>query len=271
MFVGPIIAQQAAAGSIVGAAGSRSGMPRAGTYEDEDGYPVVGGNRRPRPLFPPLSFPHTTDNVDTNRYQDNKNDKDDGKCKLFPYKERKTKCPKGNAHHAVPDHCWRMGSATYLSLGRAMTGPFSRTAIGDIAAQKFEESMSNDGKYYFSNMDKEEGLAICVEGKGKTLVHGAIHETFDAEEKKLGEAGNPKWTTQLGKLEDKAAESIAAETGCDPQDLKKQMRDYHQGKGFKEDTMLRADPYGKNTTSMTDFKIDPVMKSRMPDHMGNTE
>jgi len=268
-----MLAQQAAQGAIVGAAGSRPGTSRSGEYEDEYGNPVVGGSRRPRPLFPPFSVPHTTDNVDTNRYQDNKNDKDDKKCKLFPYKERKTKCPGGddNAHHAIPDHCWRMGNSVYLGLAKSavklLPWPLSGEAVQNVASQAFEESKSYDqSKYYYPKMNKEEGLAICVEGKGKSGVHGLIHTAFDKEEYRLGEAGDPKWTAKLGDLEDRAAASIAAETGCDPVDLKKQLRDYHQEKNLGEDSKLRADPFGKNTTSLTDFQVDPIVKMRMPDH-----
>ncbi|MFZ6675228.1 hypothetical protein [Undibacterium sp. Xuan67W] len=267
-----VIAQQAAAqGTIIGGAGLGTRPARPEDFPDE--IDMVGGNRRRRPVFPPIPLLRTTENVGTNRHKDNKEDKDENKCILFAYKERKTKCPKGNAHHAIPDHCWRMGNSVYLSLGRAaakmmpIPGKLGE-AVADKAAQTFEESMVDAGRYYHPKMDKQEGLSICVEGAGKTLVHGAIHTLFDAEEKKLGEAGNPKWTAKLGDLEDKAAESMALETGCDKDDLKNQMRAYHQKKDLDEKKLLRADPFGKNTTSMTNFEIDPILKMKMPDHTG---
>ncbi len=35
-------------------------------------------------------------------------------------------------------------------------------------------------------------------------------------------------------------------TGCDPKDLKRQLREHHQKNGLPESTRLRADPFGKN-------------------------
>jgi hypothetical protein len=159
---------------------------------------------------------------------------DDDKCKLRPYKDG---CP-GNKtpHHCVPDHCFKEAGAT--------------------------------GKYYPGAVPHAEGLCVCVEGATKSTAaaggtikaadfpspaklaaalaeHGRIHQKFDKLEKGLGKAGTPKNTASLGQLEDASAKSVSEVTGCDEKDLKKQMRDYHQGKGLGPDTKLRADPFGK--------------------------
>lgn len=269
MVLGQII-QQAATGTVIGGVAGSGGTPPPGSIPGEDEL-MGGGNRRRRPVIPPIPFFRTRDNISTNRNQDNEKNKDEQNCKLFEYRHRKTQCPNGNAHHAIPDHCWRMGNSVYLSLGRAAGNMLPlpgalKTAAADKIAQTFEESMVESGRYYHANMGKQDGLSICVEGAGKTLIHGAIHTLFDDAEKKLGETGDPKWTAKLGNLEDAAAETISKETGCNKEDIKKQLKTYHVGKNLGEDTLLRADPFGKKTTSMTDFKIDPIVQKKMSEH-----
>jgi hypothetical protein len=145
----------------------------------------------------------------------------DPKCQLTPYKDG---CAGGKTpHHCVPDHCFKE------------SGP--------------------KGAYYPGAVKHADGLCICVSGATKstpapgspdTLAdHGKIHQLFDAQERKLGDAGSPKNTASLGSLEDAAAKCVSEVTGCDEKDLKKQMRDYHQGKGIGPNTKLRADPFGK--------------------------
>lgn len=116
------------------------------------------------------------------------------------------------------------------------------------------------------------GLCICVGGptkstgeaggsvkkggfKGKDKVakwfgalaeHGKIHALMDAQEAALGAANTPKRTATLGQLEDAGARSAGLVTGCDPKDLKKQLRDHHQANGLPSETRLRADPFGRN-------------------------
>lgn len=156
------------------------------------------------------------------------------KCKLRPYKDG---CP-GNQtpHHCVPDHCFK--------------------------------KKGKGGEYYPGAVKHSEGLCVCVEGATKSTKkgggharkkdyadddahsaalaeHGQIHHKFDKMERALGDAGNPKNTATLGKLETKAAEAVSEVTGCDKKDLKKQMRDYHRKKGVPAKTKLRADPYGR--------------------------
>lgn len=158
----------------------------------------------------------------------------DDKCKLRPYSEG---CEGGKTpHHCVPDHCFK-------ERGKA-------------------------GTYYPGAIEHSKGLCICVEGATKSSTpegghtkkkdhaspeahiaalaeHGRIHHKFDKLERALGEAGNPKNTASLGELENKAAEVIHEVTGCDKDNLKKQMRDYHQNNNLGESTRLRADPFGR--------------------------
>lgn len=132
-------------------------------------------------------------------------------CRLRPYKPKT--CPDGKTgHHCVPDHCL---------LAPTVKG--------------------KKGKRYPGVVSHGKGLCVCVEGAGKIGPHGKIHKKFDKLEKKLGEADG---TATLGELEDAAAEAISEETGCNKEDLKKQMRDYNQSKGMGPDTRLRADPFG---------------------------
>lgn len=159
-------------------------------------------------------------------------------CKLRPYKPNT--CKPKTPHHCVPDHCFR-------------------------------ESGEN-GRYYSDKMNKDDGLCICVEGQVKSspanapisdirldrkgfssddahynalAEHGKIHKRFDEAESTLGKKGNPVNTATLCQLEDAAAEQIAKVTQCDEQDLKKQLREYHQKKELNEEMLLRADPWGK--------------------------
>lgn len=262
-----IIIGKSASGVVVG--GKQGGRKtnkhgKGGFHGEADLFPEAPhGNRGP--FFPPIPMPRTTDNIITNRMLDNKEPDDDPKCILYPYRERKEKCPNNASHHAIPDHCWRMGNSVLLALGKGATS-WMPEAMSDKLAQEFEESMSHDGKYYYDKMNKEEGLAICVTGAGKTLDHGKIHALFDEGEKKLGENGIPQWTATLGDLEDLAADAIAATTGCDRKKMKDQLRKYHQAKSLEEKFHLRADPFGKNTTSMTNYGIDPIIRMRMEGH-----
>ena len=118
---------------------------------------------------------------------------------------------------------------------------------------------------YYSNMDKEKGLAICVDGKGKTLTHGAIHGVMDKLEDSLGANGSPKYTATLEQMEEAAAESISKVTKCDKQNLKDQLRAYHEKQGFTEPdkTLLRADSGGKNTAK---WGKDPIINQRVGQH-----
>jgi hypothetical protein len=68
---------------------------------------------------------------------------------------------------------------------------------------------------------------------------------FDALEAELGAKGDPPNSASLGALETKAAETVAVVTGCDPADLKKQMRRYHKENGLSAKSRWRADPHGR--------------------------
>jgi hypothetical protein len=155
-------------------------------------------------------------------------------CRLRPYKEG---CEgKKTPHHCVPDHCFK--------------------EAGD------------HGTYYPGAVQHADGLCVCVKGATKSTAadggtikkadypspdafrsalaqHGRIHAIFDKLEAELGGAGTPPNTAKLGDLEDAAASTIAKVTGCDKDDLKKQMRSFHESKGLDANTKLRADPSGR--------------------------
>ncbi len=156
------------------------------------------------------------------------------KCRLRKFSEG---CPSGQtAHHCVPDHCFRKSG--------------------------------ENGKYYPGAVQHADGLCVCVTGSTKTssitgkrisrknfksdtehaanlAQHGRIHLKFDKLEQNLGTEGNPVNSTTLGKLEDAAADVVSEVTGCDRNDLKKQLRDYHKSNNLPAKTPLRADPFGR--------------------------
>jgi len=158
------------------------------------------------------------------------------RCKLVPFKQG---CPAPNTpHHCVPDHCFKTPGKT--------------------------------GTYYPGAVEHKDGLCVCVEGQTKSsprgqpdgrikrsdygtdseyidalAEHGRIHAKFDKIESQLGKAGDPKHSAELGQLEDGAAKVISEVTGCDEDDLKEQLREYHQSRGLDSDTKLRADPTGR--------------------------
>lgn len=177
--------------------------------------------------------------------------KDTGRCKLRPYSELKGKCPGGGTpHHVVPDHCFR---------------PTGRTST-----------------YYPGGIKHADGLSICVTGAGKfskpgggttnrvgkpletflreVADHGKIHALMDAAEEALGLAGNPKHTATLGQLEMAGATTAGQVTGCDPADLQKQLRTYHQSKGLGPETKWRADPNG-NAKNLSPVGLGTSMQS----------
>ncbi len=150
-----------------------------------------GGRSGPQVIGPSVGLAaalKSIENLMTNRYRDHEAPEDQN-CELFPYRERKTKCPNGNAHHVVPDHCWRMGSGIQKLL------PAMR------ASAELDDALPHsEGACYHKNMQKADGLSICVDGKGKTGTHGKIHDVFDPAELALGQKGNPPYTSQAGRL-----------------------------------------------------------------------
>jgi hypothetical protein len=248
-------------GGVVAGSKGRGKKPTPSDEEVVTGAPA-GGNRGPRvpPLLIPVSTPTSTENVGTNRYSDNQ-DNNNQDCELFPYKDRKKKCDGKNAHHAVPDHCWRTtpGMQSTLADTYGIVGALAGAAIDKVAGSYYYPVKKDPISGNETGMNQDSGLAICVSGQGKTLKHGAIHQIFDKEETRLGENGDPKWTAKLGDLEDAAAKSIADATGCDKAYIKSQLRQYHESRDLKSDALLRADPSGKNTGI---GKGDPVINSR---------
>lgn len=273
----PAVQGGMAEGAVLTGAG---GMPAMGAGAGPVDPDVPGGARRPGRRGAVVTATATAlgvgaksiANVATQVYRDNQ-DNEDKKCLLFPYSERAEKCPKGtgelttNAHHAIPDHCWRTGGVTQKTINTGLKeAGNTETLIGKMAehygmqaTQKLDDLLPG-GDYYYSQMDKEKSLAICVTGKGKKLQHGDIHKQMDRLEDALGAKSKPQYTATLGQMEEAAAESISNVTGCDKQDLINQMRKYHDTMKLDPDkTILRADSGGKNTS---EWGKDPILGSR---------
>ncbi|MFB9246502.1 PAAR-like domain-containing protein [Massilia antarctica] len=154
-----------------------------------------------------------------------------GRCELRPYSEG---CESGTPHHVVPDHCFKQPGES--------------------------------GAYYNGAIKHKDGLCICVQGPTKSTTvsgtsmkmkglrlkdyysqladHGKIHARFDVLELALGARGDPKGTAKLGDLERAGASVVGKVTGCDAEDIRKQLRDFHGANGLGQDVKLRADPFG---------------------------
>jgi len=255
-----MILSQGMTQAAVGALGGAGGAAAAGTGSAMGAVGAAGGqypdDRRPGSGGPGMIGPSAgmaailkaIENLMTNRYKDHEQP-DKPNCELFPYKDRKTKCSgKGQAsHHVIPDHCWRPGSG------------IQKLIPSDRMGAEIDDMLTHDN-YYYQNMNKAEGLSICVDGGGKTGTHGVIHGLFDPAEAAIGKIGKPPFTGKLGDLEDAAAKAVSLATGCPEASIKTQLREYHNTKALDEGKMLRADPFGKNTTSLTDYNVDPVIR-----------
>jgi len=115
-----------------------------------------------------------------------------------------------------------------------------------------ESGLSEESSWQRSNSQRRLWRQHNRKKQGKQFLpklaeHGLIHHALDAAEALLGAIGNPKGTTTLGEMEDIGAWSVSLVTGCDANDLKKQLRKHHGGDPFnlEPSTRVRADPYGK--------------------------
>lgn len=239
------IAEQAATGSVVGGVGSNTGGRRGRRPRDEieaiDGIPPHDGRG---PLIPPIPILRDMSNVETNRYKDNKNDKDNPKCKIFRYGDKDKECPDGQAHHIVPDRCWRApGKRGAINTGVEL--------IDDAVDDLLQEVLPwrKGGYYYGEKMDEKKGWAICVTKKQ----HDAIHFIHNRQEKLLGENGDPKWVATLGQLENIGADAVSEVTGCNRDAIKKKLQEEHENVGLQQNTLVRADPSGRSGLTMEKF------------------
>lgn len=169
-----------------------------------------------------------------------------GRCKLEIYDKG---CPSGQTpHHVVPDHCFRMpasqGGAAYPGTERITKGNGLCICVGGPT-----KSTGQDGTSVKRAAFK--GSNKVAKWFGALAEHGKIHALMDAQEAALGAANNPKRTATLGQLEEAGARSAGMVTGCDPKDLRRQLREHHQKNGLPESTRLRADPFGKNPPPKT--------------------
>ncbi len=179
-------------------------------------------------------------NVATQVYRDNQNK--DQKCKTFPYSQKATECKGGKAHHMVPDRAWR----TPGSRGKWTSIPPLDDAINAARDSLPVVGEMYKGGYYYSNMDEGKGLCICLSEEE----HKKLHEYYDPQERVLGETNNPKYIEKLLTLEELAAKYTSKVTGCSEDRLLQEMKSYHEGLGFKDETLLRADPSGKSGLTM---------------------
>lgn len=154
-----------------------------------------------------------------------------GRCELRPYSEG---CESGTPHHVVPDHCFKQPGES--------------------------------GAYYNGAIKHKDGLCICVQGPTKSTTvsgtamrmkgvrlrkyysqladHGKTNARFDVLESALDARGDPKGTAKLGDLERAGASVVGKVTGCDADDLRKQLRDFHGANGLGPNVKLRADSFG---------------------------
>jgi hypothetical protein len=123
-----------------------------------------------------------------------------GKCILRPYKPDTCKAEGKTGHHVVPDRAFRLGERTGANRDQIPGG-----------------------------VSEGEGLVICVEGATPTPTnqHGKIHKAYNAAEKIIGLAGDPKGTAPLAALEAAGAAAAAKETGCNAAKLMALLRAYH--------------------------------------------
>jgi hypothetical protein len=141
----------------------------------------------------------------------------------------------------VPDHCFKMpdsqGGGRYPGTEKITHANGLVICVGGAT-----KSTGKEG----GNVTKGGFKGKLGQWFGALADHGKIHALMDAQEGALGAANTPKRTATLGQLEDAGARSAGMVTGCDPKDLKRQLREHHQANGLPEDTRLRADPFGRN-------------------------
>ncbi len=196
-------------------------------------------------------------------------------CKL---RTHSAGCPSPlTPHHCVPDHCWKatgrktsrislagakpptMGHGSGLCICVDGSGKYSDSSAGDKYRQLSDAHKDKLANLQSAGDSKSLAATFKSQGKGHTSgttaivnnmgKHGQIHHTFDAAENSLAAKnrtnGLGKNVATLDQLEDLAAETISKVTGCDKNDLKKQMRDYHHSCGIRKGTLLRANASGR--------------------------
>jgi hypothetical protein len=159
----------------------------------------------------------------------------DERCRLRPYKEG---CPGGQTpHHVVPDHCFKQpgDNGAYYN---GIAGKVEHAQGLSVCVDGATKSTAQDGS------SVKRGSMPFIQHYRRLAQHGQIHARFDAIETGLGKIGSPVGTASLGQLEDVGAGVVSQVTGCNKEDLKQQLRDYHQSKGLPPETKLRADPFG---------------------------
>jgi len=152
-------------------------------------------------------------------------------CALYAYSPNC--CPENETpHHVLPGHCFRKADIEGKAQGGLRTTP---------------------------NYVYEDAPCICVEGAGKEKEHGELHDKIDQKEKDHREAQGGTWSyAQASKA---AAESVhELKEDCSEECIKAQLDDYHKKKpkpGIKDDTRLRADPWGKKYKDLP-AKLPPL-------------
>jgi len=167
-----------------------------------------------------------------------------GPCELVRYDEQE-KCPNKTLHHVVPDHVFRAPNK------QGQKGAYYKSDNDIIKVPQRHQGLCIcvQGAYKHSSKD-DESISRKALGHDRFLSnlgeHGLIHYAVDTVEAWLGTIGKPQGTTTLGQMEDAGAWAAGLVTGCDANDLKKQLREHHKKEhGLDPDIRVRADPSGR--------------------------
>ena len=140
------------------------------------------------------------------------------RCKLKPYNELEcdeSKCKRRDKHHVLPNRAFQPGKRA-------------------------------DNLLMPGGVPEDKGLSICLDSNklGGESEHNVVHKAYSEMEKLLREDPcSLKGLALLEQIEDAAAEAIEEGTDefCKKEDIKKQLRDYHQNKfDLHPDTCVRA-------------------------------
>lgn len=255
--MGPAVQGGMAEGAVItGAGGMQSRAGVAGGGMDPD-YPGRGPSPRDLVNAALAAKLASLANTLTQTYKDNQ-DNNNKNCKTFTYNKKGTECKGGKAHHMVPDRAWRSPGTR---------GEWTSIPPIDAKLSDLRESIPGIGKlykggYYYSNMDEGKGLCICLTGDD----HDKVHAIYDEIEKVAGLSNKPQYTAKLQQLEELAAKTISAVTGCNEEKLKEDLKNHHESLGFSEDTLVRADPRG--ASGLTIEKFSDLVFNKTPGKVG---
>jgi hypothetical protein len=162
-----------------------------------------------------------------------KDDKD--KCALYPYNSDCCKRQGKTGHHVIPKRCMMKDGKSFIK-------------------KKNGEKI----KY-----NKDHAPCICVKGAARTDEHGEVHISFDFAEALAAQTTqstpNPNtWT--YSEASEMAAWSVHDKfPECSEACVKAQLDAYHKDElGIEDDTLLRADPLGKQPLAQVFSNMQPT-------------